>query len=66
MTLDEAREHVGAGVVYRPRPDASAEDGTITSVNERWVFVRYTGNPQPQATAPQHLTLLADTIKETR
>lgn len=66
MTLEEARKYIGAGVVYQPRPDAPAEDGTITSVNHTWVFVRYTGNTQSQATAPEHLTLLADTIKENR
>jgi hypothetical protein len=62
VTLTEAREHIGAGVVYRPLPNAPwspTEDGTITSVNERWVFVRYAGDTNSKATDPAHLTFLA-------
>ena len=60
MTLDEAREHIGDGVVYRPNGGQypTAEDGTITSVNERWVFVRYAGDSGSKATAPADLSLL--------
>lgn len=56
MTLAEAREHIGHGVVYNPRPDL-AEDGVITSVNDHWVFVRYT-QWESKATNPADLHLL--------
>ncbi len=59
MTLNEARKHVGAGVVYRPHPDAQAEDGIITGVSDRWVFVRYAGDIGAKATDPGQLQLLA-------
>lgn len=42
MTLDEARANVGRSVVYRPDHGPS-EDGVITGVSERFVFVRYRG-----------------------
>jgi len=60
MTLTEARDHIGASVVYRPMPAADwspTEDGTITSVGVRWVFVRYAGDAGSKATDPGHLTL---------
>jgi hypothetical protein len=40
MTLDEARQNIGAGVVYDPGY-GSKEDGVISSVGEQYVFVRY-------------------------
>ena len=58
MTLDQARARIGAGVVYRPHPDAPAEDGTITSVNERYVFVLYAGDRTPKATPAEALSFL--------
>jgi hypothetical protein len=58
MTLEEAREHTGHGVIYR-RPGQLAEDGTISSVGERLVFVLYAGDRYPKATDPADLTLLA-------
>lgn len=66
MNIAEAREHIGEGVVYRPmRPGpgggllSQLEDGVITSVNDRYVFVRYAGDQQSKATDPEALTLLA-------
>jgi hypothetical protein len=66
MTLDQAREHIGHGVVYHPmRPGVGggllrdAEDGVITSVGEQYVFVRYAGDQNSKATDPAALTLLA-------
>lgn len=61
MTLDEAREHIGHGVIYRPYIGglARAEEGTITSVNDSYVFVRYAGDVGSKATSPEDLTLLA-------
>lgn len=57
MTLDEAREHVGHGVVYRSGTGL-AEDGVITGVGAV-VFVRYKGDQNAKATYPGDLTLLA-------
>jgi hypothetical protein len=46
MTLDEARQNIGAGVVsFRGGASAEDEDGVITSVNDTYVFVRYAGRP---------------------
>ncbi len=57
MTLDEAREAVGRGVVYRPQ-HGRFEDGVITSVRGAWVFVRYSGDATSRATAPEDLVFL--------
>lgn len=57
MTLDEARDHIGHGVVYRSGEDL-AEDGVITGVGAL-VFVRYKGDQHAKATCPADLTLLA-------
>jgi len=59
MTLDEARERIGSGVVYQSRPGAPLEDGEITSVNDTYVFVRYTGDRTSKATSPGALEFLA-------
>ena len=59
MTLDEARTRVGNGVVYRPRPGAKVEQGTVTSVGETFVFVRYGADTVSKATRPQDLAPLA-------
>lgn len=59
MTLDEAVNHVGAGVVYQPHPDAPREDGTIVRVTDFHVFVLYAGDRTPKATRAEDLTLLA-------
>jgi hypothetical protein len=58
MTLDEARENIGAGVVYNPVHGA-LEDGTIMRVSEDWVHVRYGYQTITKATAAEQLTLLA-------
>jgi hypothetical protein len=61
MTIDEAREHIGAGVVYNPGHGA-LEDGTIVRVSESWVHVRYGHQTITKATAAAQLTLLAPDI----
>jgi hypothetical protein len=58
MTLGETREHLGEGVVYRTAY-SKTEDGVITSVGGRWVFVRYSGDQRSKATDPGMLRLLA-------
>lgn len=65
MTLDEARAAVGRQVVYARYDDpfygnvvtAGPEYGIITSVNDRYVFVRYGNSPTGKATDPADLTL---------
>jgi hypothetical protein len=60
MTLDECRAHIGHGVVYRPPDCGGPEDGVITSVGDRYVFVRYTSQhpgAHGQATPPEFLSL---------
>lgn len=69
VTLDEARAHIGHGVVYRPKGQplgAPPEQGVITEVR-RWVtpeghggtvFVRYVGDYDAKATDPADLETL--------
>jgi hypothetical protein len=63
VTLDQARDHVGHGVVYRAPHvgygDPGPEQGEITSVGQQYVFVRYAGDQHSKATVPEALTLLA-------
>lgn len=61
MTLDEAAQAIGLGVVYTPR-GGRIEDGIITSVNEHYVFVRYAGDTGSKATRPEDLELLGGTL----
>lgn len=58
MTIDEAKRNIGAGVVYSPE-HGQREDGVITSVSDRLVFVRYRGDSGSKATHPGDLKLLA-------
>jgi hypothetical protein len=63
MDLETAREHVGDAVVYLdpyygPSP-GNPEQGTITSVGDRYVFVRYGSDFGSKATDPDSLELLA-------
>jgi hypothetical protein len=62
MTLTEARDHIGDGVVYATG-FAPPEDGVITGVSASLVFVRYAGGPYSQGTNPADLTLLAADVK---
>lgn len=55
VTIEDARLNVGAGVVYRPYPGAQAEDGDITTVTDRYVFVRFVGDRTSKAVAPELL-----------
>jgi hypothetical protein len=62
MTLDEARQHIGSGVVYRGGSSSEGEDGVITNVNDAYVFVRYASQhpgANGQATPAERLTLLS-------
>lgn len=57
MTLEEARAHIGGGVVYLP----TREDGVITSVNDRYVFVKFNALAMHgTACGPGDLQLISD------
>jgi hypothetical protein len=60
MTLDEARESIGAMVRYQPNGlfPQNAEIGLIRSVNAQYVFVQYEGDYGSKATDPADLTLI--------
>jgi hypothetical protein len=58
MTLDEARNHIDDGVVYKPA-GGKPETGVITAVSSVYVFVQYAGERGTKATYPEDLTLLA-------
>jgi len=55
VTLDEARALVGHRVVYHAYPGALVEEGTITSVGDALVFVRYGADTGSKATRPEDL-----------
>lgn len=57
MTIDEAKNLLGSGVVYKSG-NGSLEDGVITSVNSTWVFVQYRGDSHSKATDPSQLEKL--------
>lgn len=56
MTIEEAEESVGRGVVYRPYPQAVPEDGEIVRVSGEYVMVRY--GSKVLATYPRDLEWL--------
>ncbi len=62
MTIEEARGNIGNGVIYHPRGGGGTEEGTITSVSDRFVFVRYGRSRTSAATDPADLTLLAGKV----
>lgn len=55
MTLTEAAENIGRKVTYPYPGGVGSEDGVITSVNARWVFVRYGADANSKGTDPAHL-----------
>lgn len=57
MTLLEAAENIGRGVVYSPRHGVR-EDGRIAAVNDTYVHVDYRG--QVKATRPEDLSFLVE------
>jgi hypothetical protein len=62
MTLEQARENIGRIVVYKKQwHNGKMEQGIITSVNDKYAFVRYDYQMQDssgQATDPKDLELL--------
>ncbi|AQT82501.1 hypothetical protein B1R94_02240 [Mycolicibacterium litorale] len=61
MTLETARQRVGAKVVYRAphvRSSEPGEEGIITEVGHMYVFVRYGSDLTAKATPPELLDLV--------
>ena len=63
MTLEQAKVNIGNEVCFKPLnpfgyENQSCEYGTITSVNELYVFVRYRGYDNSKATYADDLTLV--------
>jgi hypothetical protein len=56
MTLIEAMNNIGESVIYTPTVGPT-EQGIITSVNHKNVFVRYGSHKHSQATRPEDLKL---------
>lgn len=62
ISMDKARQHIGDAVVYDDG-HGTRQDGTIFSVNESYVFVRYGHNDSSiRATNADDLTLLAESL----
>lgn len=60
MTIQQAKENIGHRVTYKSFEGCSndqIEFGVITSVNEKYVFVRYGSEIHSKATGPDQLTL---------
>lgn len=59
MKLSDAAERIGQKVIYSASRITPPEEGVITSVNHRYVFVRYGADVHSKATDADCLTLLA-------
>jgi hypothetical protein len=66
MTLLEASNNIGNKVIYTPFEFCHyslKESGVITSVNDRFVSVRYGSDVNSKSTRPEDLELEFKTIK---
>jgi hypothetical protein len=62
VTLEEARRTVGDGMTYCPtrgKTRTPLDDGVVTSVNDTYVFVRFTVQGGGVACYPEDLEWLA-------
>jgi len=60
LTLEQASKNIGRLVTYRPYktgPLNAIEGGLITSVNDKYVFVRYGSDINAKATRAEDLFL---------
>jgi hypothetical protein len=57
--FNPTEKDIGRSVVYTAYEGAKAEDGVITSMNDKYVFVRYKGDNGSKATNPKDLRWLA-------
>jgi hypothetical protein len=60
VTLEEARQSPGRQVIYRDRRGHRTviEVGSISSVNDHYVFVQFKDQPNAQACPPEALELV--------
>jgi hypothetical protein len=68
ITLEQARAAIGRPVIYRAPHGGEPERGTISSVNDSVVFVRYSEGDTAAGTPPERLAfaeLLADDVPVT-
>lgn len=54
--MNIAEFKIGDRVIYRSYPNARPEEGSVTSVNKKFVFVRYGADITSKATSPKDLT----------
>lgn len=57
MTLKEAREYIGGAVIYLKAKNDNERIGYITSVNDTYVFVRFSFSLTSQAVRPEDLKI---------
>jgi hypothetical protein len=60
MTLQEAKDNIGKKVIYTPFEGCDSKDlkyGVITSVNSKYVFVRYGSDINSKATGADYIEL---------
>lgn len=57
MTLEEANNSIGRKVVFE-QFGCKKEEGVITSVNDRFIFVRFGNSCQGQACSPSSISLI--------
>ena len=64
MTIEQAKESIGASVKYIPAPYSDtivpSDFGIITSVNDSFVFVRYDKDIHSKATKPKDLRFVKE------
>lgn len=65
MTLDEARGHIGFGVLYCIATD-EAQHAVIARVPGSWVFVRCSSDDRTKPAAPEDLALPAGRVMISR
>ena len=60
-----AEGDIGRAVIYRTAPNFEPEQGTITSFNDKYVFVRYGNGVRGVATSPDDLDWVSPRKGET-
>jgi hypothetical protein len=60
MPIEATSQDIGRKVVYRDRSGYKVEEGVITSMNDRYVFVRYGAETTSKATCPKDLEFVTN------
>ena len=58
--IEPTNTDIGRKVVYRAAPDIAPEEGVITSINDRGVFVRYGHTGTSQLTRREDLEWMVE------